>query len=199
MYKPRGLALDRHLSNLLAEIPGLHPDIALRRLRVLDRGEYGWVECIEAAPCADPADVERFYRRAGALTCLAYVLGGSDLHAGNLIACGDQPVPIDLECMTGAPLASPHRGADPAQRVSPPGSVLRTGLPPAARNGAGNAFHIAGGLADPDPRQAAGALGRVREYRPDGVASPLPPVANRNRTRRCSTTAGRAHRPTWSR
>ena len=152
VYKPRGLALDRHLSNLLAEIPGLHPDISLRRLRVLDRGEYGWVECMEAAPCADPAAVERFYRRAGSLTCLAYVLGGSDLHAGNLIACGDQPVPIDLECMTGAPLASPHRvDADPAQRVSPPGSVLRTGLPPAARNGAGNAFHIAGGLADPDP------------------------------------------------
>lgn len=153
VYKPRRLALDRHLAKLLAEIPGLHPDIALRRLRVLDRGEYGWVEYIEAVPCADSADVERFYRRAGALTCLAYVLGGSDLHAGNLIACGDQPVPIDLECMTGAPLASPHGGTDPAQRVSPPGSVLRTGLPPAARNGAGNAFHIAGGLADPDPRR----------------------------------------------
>ena len=154
VYKPRGLALDHHLSSLLAEIPGLHPDIALRRLRVLDRGEYGWVEFVEAAPCADPSAVERFYRRAGALTCLAYILGGSDLHAGNLIACGDQPVPIDLECMTGAPLASPHRdGADSAQRVSPRGSVLRTGLPPAARNGAGSAFHIAGGLADPDSRQ----------------------------------------------
>ena len=153
VYKPRGLALDHSLSNLLAEIPGLHPEIALTRLRVLDRGEYGWVEYIEAAPCADLADVERFYRRAGSLTCLAYVLGGSDLHAGNLIACGDQPVPIDLECMTGAPLASPHRdGADPAQRVSPPGSVLRTGLPPAARTGAGSAFRIAGGLADPDSR-----------------------------------------------
>ncbi len=154
VYKPRGLALDHHLSSLLAEIPGLHPDIALRRLRVLDRGEYGWVECIEAAPCTDHTDVERFYRRAGALTCLAYVLGGSDLHAGNLIACGDQPVPIDLECISGAPLATRRRdGTDPALRGSPPGSVLRTGLPPAARNGAGNAFRIAGGLADPDSQR----------------------------------------------
>ena len=154
-YKPRGLALDRRLSNLLAEIQDLHDDIALKRLRVLDRGEYGWVEWIDPAPCADPAAVERFYRRAGSLTCLAYVLGGSDLHAGNLIACGDHPVPIDIECMTGAPLASRHRdAADPARSASPPGSVLRTGLPPVARSGAGNVFRIAGGLADPDFRQA---------------------------------------------
>ena len=155
VYKPRQLALDRRLSNLLAEFQGLHQDIALQRLRVLDRGEYGWMEWIDAAPCADADAVERFYRRAGSLTCLAYVLGGSDLHAGNLIACGDHPVPIDIECMTGAPLASPHRDAtDPAQGMSPPGSVLRTGLPPVARSGAGNVFRIAGGLADPDFRQA---------------------------------------------
>ncbi|MYH30167.1 MAG: type 2 lantipeptide synthetase LanM [Acidobacteria bacterium] len=155
VYKPRRLALDRHLSNLLAEIEGLHEDLASKRLRVIDRGEYGWVEWIGSAPCADAAAVERFYRRSGSLTCLAYVLGGSDLHAGNLIACGDQPVPIDIECMTGAPLASPHRdAADSAPCMSPPGSVLRTGLPPVARSGDGNVFRIAGGLADPDSRQA---------------------------------------------
>lgn len=155
VYKPRRLALDRHLSNLLAEIEGLHKDLASKRLRVIDRGEYGWVEWIDSAPCADAAAVERFYRRSGSLTCLAYVLGGSDLHAGNLIACGDQPVPIDIECMTGAPLASPHRdAADSAPCMSPPGSVLRTGLPPVARSGDGNVFRIAGGLADPDSRQA---------------------------------------------
>ena len=153
VYKPRRLALDRHLSNLLAKIQGLHQDLASKRPRVLDRGEYGWVERIDPTPCADAAAVERFYRRAGSLTCLAYVLGGSDLHANNLIACGDHPVPIDIECMTGAPLASPHRDApDPAQRTSPPGSVLRTGLPPVARRGDGNVFRIAGGLADPDSR-----------------------------------------------
>ena len=155
VYKPRRLALDRHLSHLLAEIEGLHKDLAPKRLRVIDRGEYGWMEWIDAAPCADAAAVERFYRRSGSLTCLAYVLGGSDLHAGNLIACGDQPVPVDVECMTGAPLASPYRdAADPAPGMSPPASVLRTGLPPVARNGDGNVFRIAGGLADPDPRQA---------------------------------------------
>ena len=155
VYKPRRLALDRHLSHLLAEIEGLHKDLAPKRLRVIDRGEYGWMEWIDAAPCADAAAVERFYRRSGSLTCLAYVLGGSDLHAGNLIACGDQPVPVDVECMTGAPLASPHRdAADPALSTHPPGSVLRTGLPPVARSGDGNAFRIAGGLADPDSRHA---------------------------------------------
>ena len=155
-YKPRRLALDGHFSNLLAAIDGMHPDLALKRLKVLDRGEYGWVEWIDAAPCADLAAVERFYRRAGSLTCLAYVLGASDLHAGNLIASGDHPVPVDFECTAGAPLAPSHRdAADPAPSASPPGSVFRTGLPPAARRGgADGVFRIAGGLADPDSRQA---------------------------------------------
>ena len=155
-YQPRRLALDVHFANLLEEIDGMRRDIALKRLKVLDRGEYGWMEWIDAAPCADRADVERFYRRAGSLTCLAYVLGASDFHAGNLIASGDHPIPIDLECVAGAPLATSHgNAASPTHPASPPGSVFRTGLPPAARrSGVDGVFRVAGGLADPDPRQA---------------------------------------------
>lgn len=156
-YKPRPLALDRHFSNLLEQIDGTRHDLALKRLKVLDRGEYGWMEWVDAAPCADPAAVERFYRRAGMLTCLAYVFGATDLHAANLIASGEHPVPIDLECLAAAPLASLYRDAsDPVRATSPPGSVLRTGLPPVARSDVGGVFRIAGGLAVPDSRKAPG-------------------------------------------
>lgn len=155
VYKPRSLALDGCFSDLLRQIEDLHPDLALRRPKVLDCGEYGWMEWIDRTPCADADAVERFYRRAGSLTCLAYVLGASDLHADNLIAAGEHPVPVDIECLAGAPLASPRRGgADPVDGGSPPGSVFRTGLPPAARHGMDGVFRIAGGLADPDPQQA---------------------------------------------
>ena len=158
VYKPRRLALDRHFSDLLNEIAGTCHTLATRRLQVLDRGDYGWVEWVEAAPCADRAAVERFYRRAGMLTCLAYALGGSDLHADNVIASGEHPVLIDLECIVGAPLASPRRQdtAEPARSASPAGSVFRTGLPPAARRGANGVFRFVGGLADPDPRRTSG-------------------------------------------
>ena len=157
VYKPRRLALDRHFADLLQQIDGRPHRLALKPLQVLDRGEYGWVEWLDAAPCPDPASVERFYRRAGILTCLAHAIGASDLHAGNVIASGDQPVPIDLECIVGAPLAPPTRDtAGPPGVASPPGSVFRTGLPPVARRGADGIFRIAGGLACPDRRQAAG-------------------------------------------
>ncbi len=189
VYKPRRLALDRRFSSFLQRIDDLHPDLALKRLRVLDRAEYGWLEWAEAAPCPDLAAVERFYRRAGMLTCLAYVLGASDLHAGNLIASGDQPVPIDLECLVGAPVASSGRAVDPAHRPSPPGSVLRTGLPPAARSSVQGVFRIAGGLADPDSRQAPGhpvananTDGMAWRGRPvRGGAEPNAPVLNGRR------------------
>ena len=169
VYKPRRLALDRHFLNLLERLDDTRRDLALKRPKLLDRGDCGWVEWIDAAPCPDPASVERFYRRAGMLTCLAYVLGASDLHAGNVIASGDQPVPIDLECMVGAPLASPTRDAAvPAPGASLPGSVFRTGLLPVARRGADGVFRIAGGLAAPNRRQTDG--GSVTNANTDWMA-----------------------------
>ena len=152
VYKPRPLALDRRFADLLAAISptcGMSPT---KRIRVLDREGYGWVELVEATPCTDRAAVERFYLRAGMLTCLVYALGGSDLHAANVIAAGEYPVPIDLECVVGAPLAVTglENGAG-RQPDSPAGSVFRTGLPPTTRRATDGVFRVVGGLADPDP------------------------------------------------
>lgn len=158
VYKPRPLAIERHFSTLLDEITDTCRLSVTRRLQVLDRGDYGWVELVEAAPCADRPAVERFYRRAGMLTCLAYALGGADLHAGNLIAAGEHPVPIDLECIVGAPLAPSLRRdtVEPTRNESPAGSVLGTGMPPAARRGIDGAFRVVGGLAEPEPLPTPG-------------------------------------------
>lgn len=154
VYKPRPLALDRRFADLLAEVTRICGTSPTRPPRVLDCGDYGWVELVDAAPCSDRAAVERFQRRAGMLTCLVYALGGSDLHAGNVIASGEYPVPIDLECLIGAPPAGARResraGRTPGD--SPAGSVFRTGMPPITRRGADGVFEVAGGLADPDPR-----------------------------------------------
>ena len=153
VYKPRGLALDRHFSDLLTALGDMCQVSATTLPKVLDRGDYGWVELVEAAPCTDRQAVQHFYRRAGMLTGLVYALGGSDLHAGNLIAAGEYPVPIDLECIVGAPLDGllPEGRSGPALGDSPAGSVFRTGMPPVARRSAGGVFRIVGGLADPDP------------------------------------------------
>ena len=153
VYKPRRLAIDRCFHDLLAEVASTSGIRVTRLARVLDCGDHGWVECVHASPCADRAAVEWWYRRAGMLACLVHVLGGNDLHAGNIIAAGKYPIPIDLECIVGAPLASaqPQRGSEPACGAVP-GNLFRTGLLPIAQRGMDRVFRIDGGLAEPDPR-----------------------------------------------
>lgn len=134
VYKPRPLDLESRYSRLLEWLNAREPDaLALHALRVLDRGSYGWEEYAVVRPCLDAAEVERFYERAGMMLCLTYVLGGSDLHCGNLLASGEHPVIIDLEMLMCAPV----RGADGAQSATTAHaerdtweSVLRTMLIP---------------------------------------------------------------------
>lgn len=99
VYKPRSLAVDRHVQELLAwlDARGDHPHY--RRLVVLDRGDHGWVEWIEARPAATLDEARAYYRRLGGLAAIAYVLGAIDLHHENLIAAGEHPVLLDVETL----------------------------------------------------------------------------------------------------
>ncbi|NKZ09225.1 type 2 lanthipeptide synthetase LanM family protein [Actinomadura latina] len=132
VYKPRSLAVDRCFDRLLGwfNAPGVpHP---LRRPRLLDRGDRGWSEYIEPAPC-DRERLPGFFWRMGALLALTHAVHGYDLHADNVIAAGDDPVVIDLEALFHTegtqPAARRARLGDPAaERLA--GSVLRTGLLP---------------------------------------------------------------------
>lgn len=108
--------------------------LPLLSIRVLNRQTHGWVEFVEHVPCQSDADAELYYRRIGSLLCLTYVLGGADFHFENIIACGDQPVLIDLEAML-QPLprpwdAQPVNSADTRAMEMIHHSVLRTGLLP---------------------------------------------------------------------
>ncbi|MEX1364189.1 MAG: type 2 lanthipeptide synthetase LanM family protein [Nannocystaceae bacterium] len=107
VYKPRSLAVDVHFQALLRWL-GRLPQLAhlppLRTLSVLDRGDHGWVEFVEAAPCTTLAEVQRFYQRQGALLALLYALEAVDFHYENLIASGEQPVLVDLESLFHARL-----------------------------------------------------------------------------------------------
>jgi lantibiotic modifying enzyme len=102
VYKPRSLALDQAFSSLLHWLNqrGLSP--AMRSPRVLCRDGYGWAEFIAHRPAADSAELESFYQRMGVLACIAYVMGATDLHSGNLIAHGAYPILIDLETLLHA-------------------------------------------------------------------------------------------------
>jgi type 2 lantibiotic biosynthesis protein LanM len=154
IYKPRSLTLEAACSSLLQWLNDGRVPLTLKAPTVLDRGSYGWMEDIPAEPCADAAAVERYYVRVGMLLCIAYVLGGSDLHQGNLIASGEQPVLIDLEAFMNAPLQRSPTSTTPAHdadRQPVWDSLLRTGLLPVNRVGLRGQSHRNGGLVEIDP------------------------------------------------
>ncbi|MEM1204939.1 MAG: type 2 lanthipeptide synthetase LanM family protein, partial [Acidobacteriota bacterium] len=122
--------------------------------RTLDRGTHGWMEFVEAAPCAEGEQIPRFYRRLGAHLALLHLLGAIDLHFENLIACGEYPVPVDLE-----PLFHPVLSSDPddAWRA---GSVIGVGLLPerSFRHGEGGGIDVSGIGAEAGQRLARPGL-----------------------------------------
>ena len=99
VYKPRSLRVDALFQRLLHWLNERGADPAYRLLRVLERDGYGWVEFVERAPCATPAEVERFYMRQGGYLALLYTLYAGDFHFENLLAAGEHPMLIDLEAL----------------------------------------------------------------------------------------------------
>jgi len=129
VYKPRPLAVDAAFQDFLAwtEARGFVP--GFRRLRVLDRDGYGWMERVEACPCASAEEVERFYLRQGGYLALLFALSAIDMHHENLIAVGEHPVLVDLEALFH-PLDEPMGGS--SEQLFFPDTVLRIGFLPTA-------------------------------------------------------------------
>jgi len=134
VYKPRPLAVDGHFQELLAGLESLESGsgLSFRRVTVLDRGEYGWMEFVVAAECAAAAEVALYHRRLGGLLAVLYALEATDCHYENLIAAGDQPVVVDLESLFHPRIDVPPRPR-PDERLASRAlaeSVLRIGLLP---------------------------------------------------------------------
>lgn len=130
VYKPRSLDLDVHFQDLL-EWLGARGDLSFRTLRVLNRGDHGWVEMVESGECRDRSAVGRFYRRQGGLLALTYALQATDFHFENVIAAGEHPVMTDLESLFHARYVGDED--DPSRRRATQDlsrSVLRVGLLP---------------------------------------------------------------------
>ncbi len=99
VYKPKSLAVDVHFQELLAWLneKGDHPPF--RTLKVIDRGNYGWIEFVQAQGCTSPEEIQWFYERQGGYLALLYALEATDFHFENLIAAGEHPVLLDLEAL----------------------------------------------------------------------------------------------------
>lgn len=97
LYKPKDLRPDAMCDRLATWLNNNNAPIDLRTPKVLVRDGYGWAEFIEHTQCDDQSGAARFYERAGAWLGLFHIYAAADMHLENMIAAGDQPVPIDLE------------------------------------------------------------------------------------------------------
>lgn len=128
VYKPKPAGMEAAYGRLVAWCNDEGAPLRLRAPLVLDRGAYGWAEHVSEMPCPDEGAVERFYRGAGALLCVMYVLGGVDAHAGNLVVSGEHLVLVDMETLLYPELS---RVSEEEEEQRPArDSVLRTGLLP---------------------------------------------------------------------
>ncbi len=134
VYKPRPLTVDAALGALVERLlPDEPAHTRIRVPRVLCRDEYGWAAWVAHRYCADDAELSAFYRGIGHWTAVMRALGGTDLHAENLIAAGPVPVVVDCEALftpVPPPVASGLGQATDRAMSLLGGSVLGTGLLP---------------------------------------------------------------------
>ncbi|MEO9599099.1 type 2 lanthipeptide synthetase LanM family protein [Parasphingorhabdus sp.] len=100
VYKPRSLAIDTGLTGFLQWLNAQTDEpLHIKVPDVLDKGSYGWAQFVSHEYAADDAECQKFYCGIGQILALMRLLGGTDLHAENLIAHRDMPVLVDCETL----------------------------------------------------------------------------------------------------
>lgn len=98
LLKPRSMENEQFFTRLLGWISE-RTGSSQYHYTILSRYDHSWCEIVEYQSCESEQDIHQYYRRLGEQLFLAYLLGTSDIHAENLIACGPYPVIVDLEAL----------------------------------------------------------------------------------------------------
>lgn len=106
IYKPKDLSSESAYGGLLLWLQQHHAPGKFLALKGLYKEGYGWVVASEPAPCQSIEEVRQFYFSLGALLALFHGIGGNDAHGGNILACGQFPVLIDLETILAPQIAA---------------------------------------------------------------------------------------------
>lgn len=141
VYKPRSVAADLALREFIAELAAdLGEALPIRVADTIGSESHGWAAFVEHRYAADRAELARFYAGIGQWLAVMRLLGGTDIHAENLIAHGDSPVVVDCETLFTPDIPPSPTGlgdaADRAERLVA-GTVLASGLLPGRGQGLG--------------------------------------------------------------
>lgn len=152
VYKPKDLRLEKVFSDLIEHLNTQKDSpIELKAAKTIPRGQYGWVQFIPHKSCNSEDEFTLFYEKAGAWLMLLHIMVCSDMHYENIIACGSDPVPIDLETILQS--SPPEFGADTASmtalnlaRFKIHQSVLKAGMLPSYSAATRSQIHDMGSL-----------------------------------------------------
>lgn len=141
VYKPRSVAADIALRDFIAELAAdLGETLPIGVADVVGFEDHGWAAFVEHVYAADAAELACFYTGIGQWIAVMRLLGGTDIHAENLIAHGGNPVVVDCETLFTPDIAPAPTGlggaGDRAERLVA-GTVLASGLLPGRGQGLG--------------------------------------------------------------
>ena len=94
-YKPRESGMD----GLYCRIVDRWFNDVTSAPKLIIRNSYSYVSEVTADKLDPGMTVAGYYHNFGVLLALLRSLGSTDIHAGNIIACADKPVIIDMETM----------------------------------------------------------------------------------------------------
>ncbi len=134
VYKPKDLRIDRQLQRVCAAVNIHFGDEALHRISVVTgSGDYGFTSFVERR-LPPESDLGTFYRSAGRMVGVLYLLGGTDAHFENLIVSGTSLALLDAETLFDTTWAGRRDDSDFVTSFAD--SVLATGMLPG--------WHLAG-------------------------------------------------------
>lgn len=137
VYKPRSVAIDVELQHFIEQ---LGVPTSMRVPDALERDGYGWTAFVEHVYAAGTDELRSFYRGTGEWLALMRLLGGTDLHAENLIAHGPCPFVIDCETLFTPRVEAKPSGMGAAHDRAVAmidGTVLAMGMLPGRGGGLG--------------------------------------------------------------
>lgn len=126
VYKPRRMDNETLFYELCSIININSKDIQLPLLKIKNYNNFSVCEFIENIECEKIEDIKYFYKKAGGILFVSYLLNAKDLHYENIIASGNKPYLVDLECI----LYNPTYDNNKFQNDEGVTSLLTTGLLP---------------------------------------------------------------------
>ena len=165
-YKPKDVRMEARFQGLIGDVVAALGDASFVSPAVLPRGgEYGYTSHVPHTPCGAAAELPAFYRNAGRLLAVLHLLGATDCHSGNLIACGTGLVVVDAETLFEGRLRAlgseaPAPGEGPLEGPLAISLLQTVMLPTWLQGGAEGAFYDVSALgAEPAAAEARPAPG----------------------------------------